>query len=84
MRSLLLIFGILYAVYSLSVAAFGVNEKHVATLQGSLRAEARRGGAKGAVCRLIQPLMWLLTLPMESWSSALALAGCLACAGILL
>ena len=43
----------------------------------------RRGGAWGSVCRFIQPLIWLLALPLENLLSAFVLAGCLVCAGIL-
>jgi hypothetical protein len=84
MPGLLLISGIVYGVYSLSATAFAVGTKHLKALHEDLRAEIRRGGAMGSVCRFIQPLIWLLTLPLESLLSALALAGCLVCAGMLL
>ncbi|MEY3233162.1 MAG: hypothetical protein RL230_433 [Pseudomonadota bacterium] len=47
-------------------------------------AEVGRGGAKALVCRVIQPIIWLLTLPIQSLSSALALATLLVCMGALL
>ena len=84
MSGLLLISGTVYGVYSLNAMAAVVGTKHVKALHEDLRAEIRSGGAWGSVCRFIQPLIWLLTLPLESLLSAFALAGCLVCAGILL
>lgn len=39
-----------------------------------LRREVQRGGAWGMLCRVLQPLVWLLTLPMSKPGVALLLA----------
>lgn len=74
----------MYGAYSLSASSFGVAAKEVTALHKDLRAEVARGGLKGLVCRVVQPIVWLLALPMESLSSALALAAVVVCTGALL
>ncbi|OYT88649.1 MAG: hypothetical protein CFE43_21380 [Burkholderiales bacterium PBB3] len=80
----LFVLGIAYAFFALSVSAFGVGGKEVAALHADIRGEIARGGAMGLACRFIQPLIWLLALPMEKLSLSLALAGCLICFGMVL
>ncbi|MFG6458322.1 hypothetical protein [Roseateles sp. BYS96W] len=84
MPFLLFVLGIAYAFFSLGVSTFGVGAKEVSELHADIQAEIGRGGAMGQACRLIQPLIWLLALPMDSLGWALGLAGCLALAGVLL
>lgn len=80
----LVIIGVVYGALSVAVSSFGASEKSVEALHQDLGAEIGRGGAKAVVCRALQPVIWLLTLPMQSLSSALALATLLVCAGALL
>ena len=80
----LVIIGVIYGALSFGVSSFGVTDESVEALHEDLRAEVGRGGAKAVVCRVIQPIIWLLTLPIQSISSALALAALLVCTGALL
>jgi len=84
MPFVLFVLGVAYAFFALSVSAFGVGGKEVAALHEDIRGEIAGGGPMGLACRLIQPLIWLLALPMEQLSLALALAGCLVCFGVVL
>ena len=76
--------GLIYGAISVAISSFSVSERSIEELRKDLSVEIALGGVKAAVCRLIQPLIWLLTLPMESLSSALALATLFVCAGALL
>jgi len=84
MPFVLFVLGVAYAFFALSASGFGVGGKEVAALHADIRDEIARGGAMSLACRFIQPLIWLLVLPMEKLSLALASAGFLVCFGVVL
>ena len=74
MSSALAIVAVIYGVYALSAFSSETPDKQVRKLHADIRAEVERGGLWGVVCRIVQPFVWLLALPLESTGAALGLA----------